>query len=100
MDRREELEQIAGNDARAAQLVDEILFIEDRLKELRRLPFLKVNPRNPEQQKATPAAKQYRELLQQYNNSIKLLIRITGGDNEGEEDSPLRAWLRNREGHA
>ena len=95
--RKEELEKIAGRDPAAAQLIHEIIFIENRLQELRRLPFLKINPKNPEQQKATPAAKQNKELLQQYTNSLKLLQRIAGRDGEEEEDSPLRAWLRGRQ---
>lgn len=95
--RKEELEKIAGSDPAAAQLIDEIIFIETRLQELRRLPFLKINPKNPEQQKATPAAKQYKELLQQYTNSLKLLQRIAGRDGEEEEDSPLRIWAKSRE---
>lgn len=97
MNRKEELEKIAGSDPAAAQLIDEIVFLEGNLEKLRKLPFIKVNPKNLEQQKATPAARQYKELLQQYTNSLKLLQRIAGRDGEEEEDSPLRAWLRGRQ---
>ena len=95
--RKEELEKIAGSDPAAAQLIDEIVFLEGNLEKLRRLPVIKVNPKNPEQQKATPAARQYKELLQQYTNSLKLLQRIAGRDGEEEETSPLREWLRGRQ---
>ena len=102
MDRTAELLSLIGNtktETEAKQLVDEIIFLEDQLKKLKRLPFLRVNPKNPEQQKATPAAKQYKELLQQYNNSLKLLLKITGDlGGEPEEESPLRQWLRERMG--
>lgn len=97
-ERRKELESIftAEDLPKAQQLIDELLFIEERLTFLRRLPFLKVDKNNPERQKATPAAKQYKELLQQYNNSLKLLLQISGDDAEAEGESPLRAWLKSR----
>lgn len=84
------------NDIKAIQLVEEIVFIEQQLKELKKLPFISVNPKNPTQQKATPASKQYKELLQQYNNSLRLLFRLSGDIGETEEESPLRKWLRER----
>lgn len=96
--RRNELLGLLGEDVKASQLVDEIIFIEGRLEELRKLPFIAVNPKNPAQQKATPASKQYKELLQQYNNSLRLLYHLSGDlGGEQEEESPLRAWLRSRE---
>lgn len=101
MSRREELLGLickngADNDVKATQLIDEILFIEEQLIFLKTLPFININPKNPMQQKATPAAKQYKELLQQYNNSLRLLFRLSGELGESEEESPLRQWLRNR----
>ena len=77
------------------QLVDEVIFLEMQLENLKKLPFIKVNPKNNGQQKATPAAKQYKELLQQYTNRIKVLARISGQD-EKEDDSPLRLWVASR----
>ena len=74
------------------KLVQEIAFLEQRLVELRQYPFLAVNPKNPAQQKPTPAAKQYKEFLQQYNNSIKIMIR-TLEKNKATESSPLREYL-------
>ena len=85
------------NDIKAVQLVEEIVFLEDQLKELKKLPFISVNPKNPAQQKATPASKQYKELLQQYNNSLRLFLRLSGDIGENtEEESPLRKWLKGR----
>lgn len=83
------------NKTKAVQLVEEIAFIEENLRELKKHPFIAVNPKNPAQQKSTPAAKLYKELLQQYNNSLKLLFRLTG-DAETDEESPLRKWVRSR----
>lgn len=76
-------------------MIDDLIFLEDRLQELRQLPFLRVNPKDPSMQKPTPAAKQYKELLQQYNNCIKILTGILRKD-APEEESPLRAYLEAR----
>lgn len=73
--------------------VDNFLFLEGQLDELRKLPMIKINPNNPEQQKATPASKLYKELLQQYTNVLKVLMRANGAD-ESDEESPLRAWVK------
>ena len=93
MDRKKELLKLAGDDATLIELVSKMLFLEKRLEELEKLPFIKVNPNNPEQQKTTPAAKQYKELLQQYTNCIKILSRAGNAD-DSEEESPLRKWVR------
>ena len=101
MDRKTELTQIiskTGNDneAKARQLIDEVVFIEEQLVELKKYPFISINPKNPAQQKATPASKQYKELLQQYNNSLRLLFRLSGELGETDEESPLRKWINAR----
>lgn len=97
-ERKNELMRIcAGFDdsakAATSKIIDEMLFLEDRLTELKKQPLLSVNPRNPAQQRQTAAAKQYKEFLQQYTNCVKILLKITGGS-EAEEESPLRAFLR------
>lgn len=100
MTRKEELlKTISGdsqNEVKARQLIDEICFIEEQLRAVKKLPFLKINPKNPQQQKATPASKLYKELLQQYNNSLRLLLRIAGDLGDSEEESPLRLWIKSR----
>ena len=104
MDRKEQLLEIVKksgleNDIKASQLVDEIIFIESQLIELKRLPFIKVNPSNTSQQKATPAAKLYKEMMQQYNNSLRLLFRLCGDlSGDSEEESPLRKWASEKNG--
>lgn len=102
MGRREDLEKIVyregtDNEIKASNLIDEIIFLEEQMQKLRKLPFIKVNPDNELQQKLTPASKQYKEILQQYNNSLRLLLRITGDLGESEEESPLRKWIKSRE---
>lgn len=72
--------------------IEEMAFLETRLHALRELPFIRVNPNDPTRQKVTPAARQYKELLQQYNNCVKMvtvaLQRMPQGDS-----SPLAEFL-------
>ena len=93
MTRKEELEEILGDDLALKPLIDEIIFLENQLEELKKLPFIKVNPKNPMQQKSTPAQKQYKELLQQYANILKIVARSVGVD-ENDDESPLRKWVK------
>jgi hypothetical protein len=103
MNRREELMEIVcaqdreRNAIKAARLVDEICFIEEQLVEMKKLPWISVDPRNAYHQKQTPAARIYKELFQQYNNALKTLLHISGDiGGEQEAESPLRKWVRGR----
>lgn len=93
MDRKKELLKTIEYDPALMPLIDEVVFLEGRLEELKKLPFIKIHPKDPTKQKATPAQKQYKELLQQYVNIIRVLIRATGTD-ESDEESPLRKWVK------
>ena len=92
MSRKAELLDAINHDAALIPLVDEAVFLEGRLEELKKLPFIKVHPKDSTKQKATTAQKQYKELLQQYVNIIRELIRATGTD-ESDDESPLRKWV-------
>jgi len=101
-DRLKELQKIINNgtgendnNVLLKNLVDEVIFIENQLNELRKLPFISVNPNNNNLQKTTPAAKQYKELLQQYINCLKVIAKATGQDIDDEE-SPLRKWVKRK----
>lgn len=100
MSRQSEIVSIIPEDALplVENTIDDIVFLEGQLEELRKLPFIAVNPKNPMQQRSTPAAKQYKEFLQQYINCIKLLEYVIYKDKrlEGEEaeESPLRKWYK------
>lgn len=95
MDRKEELLKIVNDEPLLLPLVEEVIMIEEQLAEVRKLPFYKVNPNNPTQQKMLPAFRIYKELLQQYTNCIKCLARSAGIDDKDEE-SPLRKWVNSR----
>lgn len=92
MSRKEELLKVIENDITLIPLIDEMVYLEEQLDYLRGLPKIKVHPKDPSKQKTTPAAKQYKEFLQQYTNIVRMLIRATNSD-ESEEESPLRKWM-------
>lgn len=94
IERREILLNLS-DDPMIISLIEKMLFLEGELEKLEKLPMIRVNPNNPEQQKSTPAAKLYKEFLQQYTNVIKVIARATGEDDK-IEDSPLRAWVNSR----
>ena len=100
MNRKEELLKIFAEiediNGIITPLIDDVVFLEERLTELRTLPFIRVNPNNSAEQKATPAAKMYKEFLQQYNNCIKILCGVLN-KNGIEDESPLRSFLKNME---
>lgn len=99
MNRREELAALIPADS--VQLVDEVLdeiiFLEGKLEELKKLPFIQINSKNAMQQRNTPAAKLYKEFLQQYLGCIKLvesvIYRDKRLDDNEEQESPLRKWF-------
>ncbi len=100
MDRKNEILDLIPEESLSlvAEVIDDVVFLEAQLTELRKLPFIEVNPNNPMKQRSTPAAKQYKEFLQQYVNCIKMIEYVIYKDKclEGEqvEDSPLRGWFK------
>lgn len=97
MSRKDEILKYMGDKVDRSfveRLVDEVVFLETQLTELKKLPFIKVHPTNPEMQKATPASKQYVSLMAQYNANIRTLAHLSG-NTDVEEESPLRAWAKN-----
>lgn len=100
MSRREELVRIIPEESLdlVNSVLDDVVFLEERLTELKKLPFIEVHPRNPMKQRSTPAGKMYKEFLQQYINCIKMIEYVIYKDKrlDGEEaeESPLRKWFK------
>lgn len=97
MSRAQELHDIfkdidEGKRVIVAKLIDEAVFLEGQMQELKKYPLIKFHPTNPDLQKITAAGKQYREFLQTYTNIIDKLARIHGKE-ETESDSPLREYF-------
>ena len=67
--------------------IAEMIFIEEKLEYLKTLPFIKVHKEKPELQKATPAAKQYKELMQNYLYMTKILVALINKINFEEDDA-------------
>lgn len=76
-------------------LVDEIIFLENHLTELKKMTLIRVHPKNKDISETTPAGKQYKEYLQQYINCMKLILSYIGKDNI-EENNPLLSFLSSR----
>ena len=57
-------------------LIDEVIFLEEQMNELKKLPFIRINAQNPALQKKTEAAKLYKECTQSYMNAIRILCSI------------------------
>lgn len=92
MDRQEELLKAIKENELLIPLVKEMVSLETQLDELRELPKIRIHPKDPSRQKTTAAAKLYKELLQQYTNIVKIMLRATGAE-DAEEESPLRKWM-------
>ena len=90
--REKELLSLIDHDKLLIPLISDMVNLEEQLTYLRTLPMIKVHPKDPTKQKATPAAKLYKESLQQYTNILRILMRATGTDMDDEE-SPLRKWF-------
>ena len=103
MNRKDELVKLIGDESYelVKEIVDEVIFLEDKLQQLKKYPFIQIHPLDDSKQRATPAAKQYKEFLQQYINCIKMIEYVIYKDKrlEGEEveESPLRKWFKEHE---
>lgn len=100
MSRYDELMELIPDDSKdlVNEVVEEIIFLEEKLEELKKLPFLEIHPKDNAKQRNTPASKMYKELLQQYINCIKVVEGVIYRDKrlEGDEaeESPLRKWFK------
>ena len=96
MDRRQQLEEIfrdVGDDEKklVGRLLDEVVFLETKMAELKAMPFLNVHPNNPAIQKMTPAAKLYKECSQSYMNAIRILCGILNKIESSAQDELMKA---------
>ena len=91
-EREMEILDYLGGSVMLAPLVHHFVVIEEQLEDLEKLPRIRIHPKDPSRQKATPAGKMYKEYFQQYINALKVLQRAAG-DDDAEEESPLRRWV-------
>ena len=94
MTRREQLDEVfksVGEEQKQllSPLLDEVVFLEERMKELKKLPFINVHPKNYALQKTTSAAKIYKECTQSYMNAIRILSNLLKTTDTSAEDELL-----------
>lgn len=73
-------------------LLRQVVFMEQRLDELRNVPHIRIHPKNPARQEITAAGKQYKELMQSYLNAVKVL-QMTLSRYSVEEKDAFDEWL-------
>jgi hypothetical protein len=93
--RRKELDDIFrdvdGDEKRLIDnLLDEVVFLEGRMTELKKYPFISVHPTKPALQKITPAAKLYKECTQSYMNAIRILCNVLRKVESTAQDDLMR----------
>lgn len=72
-------------------LLPQVVFMEERLRNLQRLPHIRIHPSNPARQEVTPAGKQYKETMQAYNNTLKVLLMVLYRTESNGADELLEA---------
>lgn len=79
----------AGQQKLVRKLINEVVFLENQMDQLRELPFISVHPNNTERQKSTAAAKQYKECSQSYMNAIRILLSMLRKEDTQEQNELL-----------
>ena len=74
----------------AYEIIDEMVMFRDRIKQLEKLPFIRVNAKNPEKQQMTPASKMIKEYSQAVDNKRKTLLMILYRNTTSDADELLR----------
>lgn len=95
MERKEELKEIfkdidENEKKLIAPLLDEVVTLEIQMEDLKQLPFISINPKNPTQQRTTAAAKLYKECSQSYLNAMRILINVLRKVDSAEMDELLK----------
>ena len=60
----------------ACDCIDEYCFFIERINELKNLPYIRYDKKNPQRQELTPAAKLIKEYSQAIDNKRKTLLMI------------------------
>ena len=95
MNRRKELDKIfddieENEKILISPLLDEVFTLENKMIELKKLPFLSIHPKNNALQKITPAAKLYKECSQSYMNAMRILINVLRKVESSAQDELLK----------
>ena len=58
------------------RLIGEAIYCEEQMTELRKLPQIAINPKNPALQKITAAARLYKDFASNYRDTIRILLNV------------------------
>ena len=72
-------------------LIDEVAFMESEMQYLRKLPQIRIHPKDKTRQEITQAGKRYREIMQTYNSAIKTLLSVLQRNGVDDDDGLLKA---------
>lgn len=74
--------------------IEELVFIEKKLTQLKKYPFTLYNKRTGET-RTTAAGKQFKELEQSYLNCLKVLANVLK-NSTGEEEDEFDKWVKSK----
>lgn len=75
------------------RLLDEVIYIENTLSDLKKLPFIRVHPKDNSIQKITSAGKQYKDLTATYMNAIRILCSLLSKSQTNDYD-PVEEFMK------
>ncbi|MCR5652219.1 MAG: hypothetical protein K6F88_00295 [Ruminococcus sp.] len=95
MSRRDDLTEIfkkVSEDKRTlvSRLIDDVVWYEDEIAKLKKLPQIRMHPKNPEVQKKTAAAKLLKEYSQSYMNAVRILLGVLNKEDTDDKDELLK----------
>lgn len=78
------------------RLIDEVIYIENQLTELKKLPQIRVHPKDLSKQEITPSGKMYKDLTATYMNAIRMLCSLLSKA-ETDDFDPVADFLKGME---
>lgn len=97
MERRKELDElfkdIDKNQRKLVdRLIDEVVFIEAQLSELKKLPLIRVHPKDNSKQEITSSGKLYKDMTATYMNAVRILCSLLNKSG-GDDYDPVKEFL-------
>lgn len=102
MDRKQELLKLLedADDNKKILLskaIDELLYLEEQLEEIRKVPFIIIHPTDKTKQKITASGKAYEKYYQLYLTALKTLNSLLNKDLLDDDDE-FDKWLKEQRG--
>lgn len=73
-----------------SRTIDGLIDCEIKMDEVKKLPFVEVNPKNPAKQRRTAAATVFKECFAQHTNAIRVLMKILILEKPSDADELLK----------